>query len=167
MNGYDLTSSAELRRLLADARAGADMRDAREIVIGLTELLRAVESGGIELSVYADRNYRLRLRAKKSRPRTSADTSIAARFERFHKANPHIYEAIVARLRSLRDTGVERTSVKAIVENLRWSPIGVRRTDTVKPFKIQNDFTSRYARLVAERDPDLAVMLEVRTILSP
>lgn len=172
---YHLSDPLSLRRLLRDA--GDRLEDHSrhdygyvndsdaELARHLRSLSEAIETGPIELAVYSDRSKALRLRVKRKGPASvEGGGAIRARFERFHAANPHVYEAIVRRLRALRDQGVERSSVKAAVEALRWSATGTRRTDTDRAFKIPNDLASRYARLIAEQEPDLGSMLKLGVI---
>lgn len=79
-------------------------------------------------------------------PEYRPEMSIQERFEAFHVANPHVYG-------SLRDLGIRRSGVKFLVERLRWDYM--MQTRGMEKFKLSNDFTSRYARLLMQREPAL------------
>jgi len=80
--------------------------------------------------------------------------NLQERFEEFHRDNPHVYETLVKMARRMRRTGRERYSLKAVVEAARWHS-ALRGNDADAPYKLDNCFTSRYARLIEEREPDL------------
>ena len=88
--------------------------------------------------------------------------SIQVRFERFHAANPHIYERLVEAARQMRDAGRTRIGVGHLVEDvIRWAG---ERTDTADKYRISNDYRSRYARLIMEQEPDLRGVFEIRQL---
>lgn len=84
-------------------------------------------------------------------------------FEEFHQKNPKVYELFVRFARMLKGKGITRASAKLIVERIRWE-IYLETSD--KEFKINNNYTSRYARLAMEEHQDLASFFETR-ILHP
>lgn len=92
----------------------------------------------------------------------SDDGSIEQRFVEFHAANPWVYVALVRLARDFRRRGKDRVGIKMLVEVVRWEFL--RSTTSTDRFKINNSFTSRYARLVAAQEPDLASMFCVRTL---
>lgn len=73
-------------------------------------------------------------------------------FRAFHKANPHIYTAIVDKCREARDRGFKRWSMDAILNVLRWDRSVKTHNDG---FKISNNHRSFYAIMVENRNPDL------------
>lgn len=87
--------------------------------------------------------------------------TIGERFETFHTANPWIADE----LEKLADIeyrhGDGRIGIKYLIEVLRWN---YRRATTGQPFKISNDFTSRYARLLVDRRPEFATLFETREL---
>lgn len=87
------------------------------------------------------------------------DEPLPDRFARFHRANPHVYRAIVAAARYARRAGVERIGIAAIFERLRWEYRIQTRGDA---YALNNSWRSFYARLVMEREPDLAGMFSIR-----
>lgn len=89
------------------------------------------------------------------------DQSIDERFDAFHEANPHVLAELERLADQLAAAGVRRFGVKALVERLRWDWTVQTAGDD---FKVNNSFTSRYARLLIERRPDFADMIETREL---
>jgi hypothetical protein len=87
---------------------------------------------------------------------------IETRFVDFHHDNPHVYRALVEMARQWRARGHDKCSMKMLFEVLRWQA-GIT-TDTADPFILNNDFTSRYARLIAANEPDLAGLFSFRQL---
>ena len=94
----------------------------------------------------------------------STGGSIDERFERFHKLNPWIYEKLVHYARILKNTGNHKVGIALAYERLRWdfkvSTFGDDR------YKLNNDFQSRYARLIMQNEPDLAGIFNIRKLRS-
>lgn len=86
--------------------------------------------------------------------------SIAEQFALFHVANPHVYREIVRLARWLRtERGFQSIGMKAIFEQLRWS---YRLKTKDSKWKLNNNYTAHYARLVMEQEPDLAGFFPTR-----
>jgi hypothetical protein len=85
--------------------------------------------------------------------------TIAARFERFHADNPHVYESIVATVQRLWRRGIRRYSINGIYEVLRYQHAMQTKGDT---FKLNNDFRALYARRVMEEYPQFRGFFETR-----
>jgi len=90
-------------------------------------------------------------------------SEIELAFEKFHDENPHIYEDLVNRTRMLKRMGRRRVGMKMLFEVLRWQHLVRTAADD---FKLNNDYTSRYARLIMEQEPDLEGMFETRGLKS-
>lgn len=75
------------------------------------------------------------------------------RFRQFHADNPQIYAALVELSRRAKAKGYSKWSTKAAFEVLRWE--STVRTTGDSEFKLRNDFTALYARLIMQREPDL------------
>jgi hypothetical protein len=86
--------------------------------------------------------------------------TIDERFAAFHAANPHVYRNLVTLARDLHQDG-RRVGMKMLFEVLRWQHL---RTTGDQGFTLNNDFSSRYARLIAEREADLADAFELRVL---
>ncbi len=89
--------------------------------------------------------------------KTQTGNSIDDAFAKFHKENPHIYRLIE---KAVFAAG-KKTSVKTICGNLRWDPSVA--TNGV-PFKINDAFISRYARLFCDLNPLHSHLIEVRRL---
>lgn len=92
----------------------------------------------------------------------STGTTIEERFKSFNEGNPHVYRAICILARDLVSKGATRLGMKMLFEYLRVSSI---RTNG-REFKLNNSYTSRYARLVVEQEADLAPRFELRRNLA-
>ena len=57
--------------------------------------------------------------------------------------------------------GETRVGVKALFERLRWS---YNRATVGDSWRLNNSYTSRYARLIAAERPDLAPLFETRKL---
>lgn len=87
--------------------------------------------------------------------------SIQERFERFHAENPEVYRLLLRFALEAHAAGRTRIGVGALWERLRW--YSSVETDG-EPFKLNDNFRSRYARLIAERNPELAHLFETRKL---
>ena len=86
--------------------------------------------------------------------------SIQDQFEAFHRENPLIYKYLVDRARQVKARGRKNYSIKTLWELLRWHV----DTQSQRPgdFKLNNNYASRYARLIMQREPDLAGFFNTR-----
>lgn len=86
------------------------------------------------------------------------DDTLQAQFERFHLANPHVYELLkeIALRAARRGRPV---GMKAVYEMARW--YYSVETDG-EPYKLNNNFTAFYARLLMDREPELCGFFETR-----
>lgn len=87
--------------------------------------------------------------------------TIQQRFERFHRLNPWVYDALVFYARDFLSGGRSRVGMKMLFERVRWER---NRRTTGETFKLSNDFHARYARLVMAQEPDLAGKFETREL---
>jgi hypothetical protein len=93
------------------------------------------------------------------------ERTIQDRFEEFHRNNPKVYDLIVFYSRAALKSGREHYGMASIFERIRWHMyIETRSSDD--DFKLNNDFRSRYARLVMEREADLSGFFELRELRS-
>jgi len=86
--------------------------------------------------------------------------TIQERFEAFHDANPHIYRMLRALALGWVYAGRTHGSMKMFWETLRFQSGTVNSLG--EPYKLNNDFTALYARLLMEREPALAGFFEIR-----
>ena len=99
------------------------------------------------------------------KPPTGVKLTIQQRFERFHDTNPQVYEWLVAYTREMKGVGVRRYSIKGIYERLRYSV--TLKTKSADTFRLSNDYTSRYARLIMKQEGDLDGFFSTRELRSP
>lgn len=81
--------------------------------------------------------------------RMFGDKTIDERFETFNRQHPDVYELFRCCAKQLLVRGVKHYGAKAIVEHIRYEKM---TSSQGRPeFKIDNNFTSRFARkLIAE-----------------
>ena len=92
----------------------------------------------------------------------SEDLNIEQAFAKFHTTNPHVYKNLVLMARQLTKKGRKRIGIKMLFEALRWSHMLVN--DPSSDFKLNNNFTSRYARLIAANEHDLSSVFQFREL---
>lgn len=90
--------------------------------------------------------------------------SINQDFQRFHAANPQVYDKLVELAETAQHTG-HRIGIKMLWEVMRWDL--TVKTQPGPDFKLNNNYTSRYARMIQLRRPDLAAMFETRVLRAP
>ena len=89
---------------------------------------------------------------------------IQERFEAFHKRHPEVYEQLLDLCIQWRRAGRSAWSIKGAWEVLRWQRHVFR--DPGSTFLINNDYTSRYARLLVREHPELEGLFEMRELRS-
>lgn len=94
-------------------------------------------------------------------PTYGREMTIAERFAAFHEANPHVAALLAEMAHALRRQGRTRYGIKALIEVLRYQ-YSVQTTGDA--FKINNDFTAHYARLLMREYPALEGFFETREI---
>lgn len=86
---------------------------------------------------------------------------IQIQFERFDAANPQVYEEIVRRARQMKVRGYRHYGMHTILHVIRW------HTDMKtagEPFKINNNYSSRYARKLISEYPEFEGFFSTRTL---
>lgn len=87
--------------------------------------------------------------------------TIQERFEEFHKRNPQVYNAMRSLALGMKRRGFRRWSTKAVYEVMRWQYAMQTQGEA---FKLSNDFTSRYARLLMAQEPELDGFFDTREL---
>ena len=83
-------------------------------------------------------------------------------FERFHRDNPEVYKTLERLAFKLKNKGVQRWGIKALWEVLRYE-VAMNTSADVRDFRLNNNFTSWYARLLMRNNPeDLDGFFELR-----
>ena len=89
------------------------------------------------------------------------DDTIDARFQAFHQQNPHVFALLVRLAREAQQRGARRIGAKALMERARWD---LALETSGDEYRLNNDYTSRYARLIADTHPDLAGLFQFRRL---
>jgi hypothetical protein len=85
-------------------------------------------------------------------------------FVAFHHSNPQVYRQLVGLAREWKKAGHSRCSMNMLFEVLRWDE-GIR-TKSADGVKLNNNFRSRYSRLISANERDLAPLFETRALAS-
>lgn len=85
------------------------------------------------------------------------------RFQEFHEKNPHVYTTLVEMARELKAVGHSKIGMQMLFEVIRWK--SMRRT-VGDQYKMNNDYASRYSRLIMDTEPDLDGYFETRQLHS-
>ncbi len=100
-----------------------------------------------------------------SAPSKPARPTLEQRFQLFHKENPHVFARMLELARARLDRGERWISVKALWEELRAS-LAKRElaydADYEPEFKLNNNHTAFYARVLVETEPRLIGVIETR-----
>ena len=91
--------------------------------------------------------------------------TIQERFEAFHRANPWVYDALVKLAADMFSRGRSRIGIGMLMEIVRWNYYRTT-TEAADTFKINNNYRSRYVRLMLEKHPDWAGKFEMRVLRS-
>lgn len=94
------------------------------------------------------------------KPRT-----IQERFERFHAGHPDVYSLFKRFAFELLRTGHRRYGAKSIMERIRWHV--ATSSGASEDFKLNNIYTSRYARMLIEEHPEFEGFFELRALQAP
>lgn len=96
---------------------------------------------------------------------SSADLTIQQRFALFHIENPYVYQELVRLIRQAKKRGFTKLGIKTFWEVMRWHMM--LRTSHDGDFKLNDHFTSRYARLIMKSEADLSGVFELRELRTP
>jgi hypothetical protein len=88
------------------------------------------------------------------------EPTLTQKFWDFDKANPHVYRRLVSLARRAKIRGIRHYSVDALFHILRWE-IAIK-TRGEEEFRLNNNFTAFYARLISDREPDLKDFFTLR-----
>ncbi|MGP8302011.1 hypothetical protein ACTPOK_29645 [Streptomyces inhibens] len=88
--------------------------------------------------------------------------TIQAQFEAFHQLNPWVLRALESLTADYLARGARRVGIGMLFEVLRWRY--ARATEGDDEFRLNNNFRSRYVRLLIERHPEWNSAFEVRAL---
>lgn len=92
-------------------------------------------------------------------PEYAKHLSIADRFALFHAANPHVADALEVLAEQWLATH-SHVGMKALFERLRWES-GIQASGD--PYRLNNNYTAHFARLLIERRPEWSEAFALRT----
>lgn len=91
----------------------------------------------------------------------ASGVSIQQQFEAFHQLNPWVLAALERLTADCVDKGFTHVGIGMLFELLRWS---YGRATQGDHFKLNNNFRSRYVRLLIEQHPEWTTVFEVRVL---
>ena len=89
-------------------------------------------------------------------------SSIEVRFRFFHRCNPQVYRTLVSLALAAVQRGKTKIGIGMLWEVVRWEHWLDAKAG--EEFKLNNNYRSRYARLIMENEPDLAGVFELRKL---
>lgn len=96
-------------------------------------------------------------------PEPTRETPLDQRFWVYHEANPVLYDTLARLALTAVQQGKRHIGAKALWERMRWELWMAADGDE---FALNNNFTSRYARLLMAREPELRGVFELRELRS-
>jgi hypothetical protein len=84
-------------------------------------------------------------------------------FREFHRDNPDVYRELMQLVREALRRGRKKMGIKMLWEVARWNRF--LRTNDEK-YKLNNNYHSRYARLIMQKEPGLAGIFDTRELKS-
>ncbi len=93
----------------------------------------------------------------------ASPSTIDKAFWKFHKENPEVYDKLIEMAQMARRAGRRRIGMKMLFETIRWEHLVHTRSDD---FALNNNYSSRYARIITENHPELRDLFEMRRIKS-
>lgn len=91
------------------------------------------------------------------------ETKAQLRFEEYHRENPQILKALIRLTDQAVARGHNRISIELIYNVLRWETMISTIGDE---YKLNNNYKSRYARMIEEVRPDLKGIFNMRELRS-
>lgn len=92
--------------------------------------------------------------------------TIQEHFEKYHKDNPHIYEALIKIGRELMAKGHTKFNLEICWDRLRWLTMFEAPKQDDPRYKLNDIYVSRYARLIMEQEPDFVGVFNTRKLRS-
>ena len=92
------------------------------------------------------------------------DDTIQGQFARFHTKHPEVYEALRTLAFQAKDRGRTKLSIGMLFEVVRWEWTILGLPDESELWKLNNNYRSRYARLLMDENPALDGIFETRVL---
>ncbi|MEU7158520.1 hypothetical protein [Streptomyces chrestomyceticus] len=96
-------------------------------------------------------------------PKALGSASIQDRFESFHQLNPWILDQLETLTLDCVNQGIKRVGIGMLFEVLRWQ---YGRATRGEPWKLNNDYRSRYVRKLIDLHPEWSPLFELRGLRS-
>lgn len=84
-------------------------------------------------------------------------------FEEYHRQNPHVLDALIRLTDEAIATGRKHIGISLLVGRLRWETFISTSGDE---YKMNNNYNSRYVRLIEQVRPDLVGVFHKRELKS-
>lgn len=92
-------------------------------------------------------------------------SKIEAAFWDFHESHPEVYAELVRLAREAKARGRDRIGMKMLFEIVRWNRLLTVRDE--HGFRLNNNYTALYSRLIQQQEPDLDGMFATRKLAVP
>lgn len=89
------------------------------------------------------------------------ETDAERKFNEFHRKNPEVYKELEKLAYRAYNNGRKKIGMQMLVEVFRWNKMLTTKGDA---FKINNNYGSRYARLIMDNNPQLQGLFELRKL---
>lgn len=89
---------------------------------------------------------------------------IQVEFEAFHWRHPAVYSGLVRLARLGLARGHRKLGIGQLYEVLRWEWMIEGLPDGLEGFKLNNNYRSRYARLIMAQEPGLGGVFDTRCL---
>ena len=86
-----------------------------------------------------------------------------SKFQKFHKENPRVFDELVKLTKQAHTRGRKKIGIGMLFEVIRWNML-IHTTDP--EFKMNNNYRSRYARLIMDTYPEFEGIFDVRELKS-
>jgi hypothetical protein len=96
---------------------------------------------------------------------TKTKSTIQDRFNQFHFDNPHIYYLLLKLTDEQHKRGKIRCGIRTFYEYIRWN-VSLGKVKINGVFKLNDNYTSRYVRLLVRANPQYKHMVRLRTLRS-
>lgn len=91
------------------------------------------------------------------------ETEADKKFREFHQKNPEVYRELVKLAYQAHERGRKKIGMQMLVEVFRWNRLIQTKGDV---YKINNNYGSRYARMIMEDHPELEGIFNTRELRS-
>jgi hypothetical protein len=87
------------------------------------------------------------------------ESKLDTKFSQFHADNPQVYAILLRLARQAKERGRRKIGIGMLFEVVRWEMF-LKTSDA--DYKLNNNYRSRYARLIMQLNPELDGIFETR-----